>query len=295
MPRPRQNAGRFAAPDWCERSGAVRLRMVTGLVTLGVVLLLIWHPHPIARFGFTAFVALIAGVGLHEYAAIARVRGTAVDGPVLVVLGVLVVAASHFGNAAWTHFATYAGAIVLAAVQVFRGRQSIAELTAAVFGLFYVGWFAGHFLLVRTAFGTLGAGLIMVLVVAVVLTDTAAYFVGRTIGRHKLTPISPKKTWEGAVGGFVFAMIGVGLMYYLRRYEGWQALPAWALWQYAAAGVVLSVTAQIGDIAESMLKRDAGVKDSGTFFPGHGGVLDRCDGFLFAAPALYYMTLFFDH
>lgn len=276
---------------WHGESGAVYLRIVTGLVTLGVVLLLLWHPHPIARVGFTLFVTLIAGVGVHEYAGIVRAKGITIDRPVCVVLGALIVLASHFGNAIWTNAVTYGGFVILAAVQILRGRQSLAELTAAVFGLFYVGWFAGHFLLVRTAFGPVGAGLLMLLLVAVVLTDTAAYFVGKSIGKHKLTPISPKKTWEGSIGGFLFAMIGVGLMYYLRERQGWQSLPAWTLWQYALVGIVLSITAQVGDIAESMLKRDAGVKDSGTFFPGHGGVLDRCDGFLFAAPALYYMTL----
>lgn len=277
-------------PERGTAAGAVHLRIVTGVVLLGVVLLLLWHPHPAARLGFTLFVTIIAGVGVKEYAGIVRAKGVPIDGPVSVVLGALIVLASHFGNAVWTNAVTYAGFVVLAAVQILRGRESIAELTASIFGLIYVGWFAGHFLLVRTAFGVVGAGLLMLLLVAVVLTDTAAYFVGKSIGKHKLTPISPKKTWEGSIGGFVFAMIGVGLMYYLQR-QGWQALPAWTLWQYALVGVVLSITAQVGDIAESMLKRDAGVKDSGAFFPGHGGVLDRCDGFLFAAPALYYMTL----
>jgi phosphatidate cytidylyltransferase len=86
-------------------------------------------------------------------------------------------------------------------------------------------------------------------------------------------------------------MVGVVFIHYLRQRYQWPALPAWTFWQYAVAGALLSVTSQIGDIAESLLKRDAGVKDSGAFFPGHGGVLDRCDGFLFAAPALYYMAV----
>jgi phosphatidate cytidylyltransferase len=282
-----------SAPGIRDERGALHLRMITGIVTLVVVMLLIWLPHSVARVGFTVFVALIAGVGMHEYANIVRARGVEVERGAGVVLGVLIVLASHFGNVLWTNVTAYLGFVALAAIQILRGRQSIAELTAAVFGVFYVGWFAGHFLLVRTAFGPTGAGLITLLLVAVVLTDSAAYFVGRAIGKHKLTPISPKKTWEGAVGGFVFSMFGVALLYYLRRHQQWQILPDWTLWQYASAGVVLSITSQVGDIAESMLKRDAGVKDSGAFFPGHGGVLDRCDGFLFAAPVLYYMTLAF--
>ena len=135
-----------------------------------------------------------------------------------------------------------------------------------------------------------GPGIVTALFVSVILTDTAAYFGGRALGRHKLAPVvSPNKTWEGAVSGFVFAVLGMCVLYVLRDRYSWTALPEWSLFKYAIAGALLSVASQVGDLVESSLKRDAGVKDSGVFFPGHGGVLDRCDGFLFAAPVLYYI------
>jgi phosphatidate cytidylyltransferase len=273
-----------------ESSGAFQLRVITGLSLLGLVLLLVWHPHSAFRGGFTLFVGVIAGVGLFEYYALARARSLPVEAAGGTVIGVLVVLTAHFGHLAWVNAALYAGCIVVAALQIVHQRQSIPGLTASIFGLLYVGWFAAHFVLLRTSFAA-GAGLVTLLIVAVAVTDTAAYFTGRAVGRHKLTPLSPKKTWEGAAGGFVFTMVGVVFIHYLRQRYQWPALPAWTFWQYAVAGALLSVTSQIGDIAESLLKRDAGVKDSGAFFPGHGGVLDRCDGFLFAAPALYYMAV----
>jgi phosphatidate cytidylyltransferase len=127
----------------------------------------------------------------------------------------------------------------------------------------------------------------------VALTDTGAFFVGKAIGRHKLAPkASPGKTWEGAVGGFAASILGAITVYVVSNNYPALHFPEWDMWRYLYAGVVLSIASQIGDLAESVLKRDAGVKDSGNFFPGHGGVLDRCDGFLFAAPFLYYIALF---
>jgi len=137
-----------------------------------------------------------------------------------------------------------------------------------------------------------GAGIVMMLLVAVAITDTAAYFVGKQFGRRKLAPVvSPKKTWEGAIGGFAFAVIAMGVLYLLRGSMDWTALPDWPLTRYLLSGAAVSIVSQIGDLIASSLKRDADVKDSGRLFPGHGGALDRCDGFLFGAPVLYYMAV----
>jgi phosphatidate cytidylyltransferase len=129
------------------------------------------------------------------------------------------------------------------------------------------------------------------LLVAVAISDTGAYFVGRAFGKHKLAPMtSPKKSWEGAAGGVVFAVLAVLVLWQLVRHFGWQRYyPPTMWWAWAVLAAILAVVSQIGDLAESMIKREMGVKDAGRFFPGHGGVLDRCDGLLFAAPALYYL------
>jgi phosphatidate cytidylyltransferase len=121
--------------------------------------------------------------------------------------------------------------------------------------------------------------LVLLLLAVVWLGDTAAYYVGRRFGHHKLAPtISPQKSWEGAVAGFVAGLLGAAL---------------WGIWRLGRLDPALllvagatAAAAQIGDLVESMLKRGSGVKDSGHVLPGHGGLLDRCDALLFAAPVL---------
>lgn len=138
-----------------------------------------------------------------------------------------------------------------------------------------------------------GPGLVTMLIATVAMSDTGAYFTGRSFGRHKMAPhASPKKTWEGAAGGLLIAMLTGALIYSLRKYAGLDDLPAYSLTWYLATGAILSVVSQIGDLVESMLKRDADVKIPGAFSPGMAGFFNRCDGILFAAPALYCLPSF---
>jgi len=122
---------------------------------------------------------------------------------------------------------------------------------------------------------------IFFLLFVIFMTDTGAFYFGRIFGKHKLYPsVSPGKTWEGAIGGFLSSLLAVLIFSYF--------FPVYRLnvfiWILAAS---LSILSQVGDLAESLLKRNHGVKDSGKILPGHGGVLDRIDGLLFAIPALY--------
>jgi phosphatidate cytidylyltransferase len=135
--------------------------------------------------------------------------------------------------------------------------------------------------------GANGPDLLLLAMVCVTLSDAGAYYAGSTFGTHPLAPvISPKKSWEGAVGGMVASVAGalLGHFWFFRR------LP---LAHAVALGVVLSTVGILGDLAESMLKRAAGVKDSSALLPGHGGVLDRLDSLLVAAPVLYYYWFVF--
>lgn len=130
-----------------------------------------------------------------------------------------------------------------------------------------------------------GMGWIFVLLASTWLGDTGAYFAGRSFGKHRLAPVlSPKKTWEGAIGGFVAAMCGAVLFGWLTGLE----IPWYLL---ALLGGIVDVFGVLGDLAESLLKRSFGVKDSGGILPGHGGILDRVDSLLFAAPVLYLVAV----
>jgi phosphatidate cytidylyltransferase len=175
---------------------------------------------------------------------------------------------------------TLVGAAVLSA-PVWRGEALAVERVAAtMLAIVYVGWLLGHGL----AFEALpdGATLVLFLVGTTWAGESAAYGVGSLLGRHQLAPaISPRKTVEGALGQLlvsVAAAAGLG---------AW-LLPHWSISTAIVAGAMLGIVGQIGDLAESAIKRSLGAKDTGTLMPGHGGVLDRLDGLMFNAPALFY-------
>ena len=270
-----------------EERGAVLTRALTAAVVLPLFVVLAWHPA--LRPGFTGLVALLAAVGLYEYYAIVRAREISPETIGGILAGTAVTLSGHFHEPAFVNLFLYAGCLLVAALHIVRGQHSVAGLASSMFGVFYVGWLAAHLTLLHSEPDT-GPGLVSVLLVAVILTDTGAYLIGSLIGKHKLAPrVSPKKTWEGAAGGLALALAGLVGLYYLGNILTPEFLPDWGLMHYIHAGTLVSVSAQVGDLAESCLKRDAGMKDSGGLFPGHGGVLDRCDGFLFAAPMLYYV------
>jgi phosphatidate cytidylyltransferase len=163
-------------------------------------------------------------------------------------------------------------------------------MAITLFGLMYVAWL-GNFI-TRINFVTAnGRYWVMYLVVVTKFTDIGAYLIGASVGRHKMIPrISPKKTWEGTVGGLLFAVGGSLLcLHVLRANLGADGL---TLSHAIVLGLLLGGAAVIGDLAESLIKREAGVKDSSTILPGHGGCLDMIDSLLFTAPLLYvYMRL----
>jgi phosphatidate cytidylyltransferase len=161
------------------------------------------------------------------------------------------------------------------------GSGALASASAVLFPTLYLGLPIGAMVVVREAWGREALLLLMLVVVA---SDTGQYYTGRAFGRRLLArAVSPKKTIEGAAGGFVFGglvLVAVGAW--------WLPTLSWAM--RAALGVALVGVGIVGDLFESMLKRSAGVKDSSGLIPGHGGILDRIDALLFAAP-FYYLVL----
>ena len=167
---------------------------------------------------------------------------------------------------------------------LFRGRQPyIANVATTLLGMVYCGWFPLHLIFLRDlscAKYDSGLGFVVLMFMSILLTDVGCYYIGTKFGKHKLAPvISPNKTIEGSIGGMFFAILGalvIGL------YIGLE-------WYFALIlGLICTSFAQIGDLCESLIKRDAGVKDSGTSLPGHGGFLDRTDSFVLTIPIMYY-------
>ena len=196
------------------------------------------------------------------------------------------------------------GTFIYLVVGMLR-RDLATSYPAAAASFFAVGYTALPLLLLANLRQQwAGAFLILFLFLVVWTGDTAAYYVGRAIGRHKMAPrISPGKTWEGGVASFV-GSIGVGVLVFsyaqpisqallrahlIDRWQGYLA-PTPPIAQIVVLSALLNITAQLGDLVESLLKRGAGVKDSGALLPGHGGMLDRIDALLFAVPVLWFFA-----
>ena len=153
----------------------------------------------------------------------------------------------------------------------------------------YIGWFLGYFVALRGLDG--GRNWVFLAIFANMGSDSLAYFIGKAFGKHKLAPsISPGKTWEGTIGGVLGAVV-VSLFFLLPTAVRLDAFLNW--WQLVIVGVLISAFGQLGDLVESLFKRNTGAKDSGNIFPGHGGMLDRTDSMVFAVMVVYYVVVLF--
>ena len=185
------------------------------------------------------------------------------------------------------------GAITLV---LCKGRKPyIANVETTVLGFIYGGWLPCYVILLRQlnqdslGFFSIkmcsGLGFMLLLFCTILMTDVGGYVFGSKFGKRPLAPVvSPKKTIEGSIGGSVLAIIAAMLIGYAIHIEWYQSL---------IAGLLITTFAQLGDLAESLIKRDAGVKDSGNSLPGHGGFLDRADSYLFSTPVAYFYFNYF--
>jgi phosphatidate cytidylyltransferase len=233
---------------------------------------------------FTLFVCLLALLGLMEY-----YRMALADRP---LFGTLFACAGSmipllFLYRSWQGIVAALTLLALLAAShfLFRFRdisRAAAETGLATFGLLYLPLLLGYLVLLRGE--PCGLKLVFLMLFIVMSGDSAAYYLGCRFGRRKLYPaVSPNKSVEGAVGGLVGSMVGTAIAKLLFFPElGW-------LYGLLAA-LVVGAAGQAGDLFESLLKRSCGVKDSGALIPGHGGVLDRLDSILFAAPVLYLLA-----
>jgi phosphatidate cytidylyltransferase len=252
-------------------------RVLSALVLLPAVVGAVWFLPPLATLVLAAAAAVLAFI---EYADIARALGARVP---RLVTGLAVLAACTAVGIAWMplDLVLMSAFVLLGSLAVASGQPGPAVLRdagASLFPIVYIGLPLGAIAAVRTIGGREA---VLLLVLTIVVSDSAQYYTGRAFGRVPLAPtISPKKTREGALGGVVVggaAMVLGGL----RVFPG--AHPA-ILILCAATVVMLGI---VGDLFESLLKRSAGVKDSSRLIPGHGGILDRIDSWLFAGPLFY--------
>ena len=255
-------------------------RIVVAIAGLPLVLGLLW----LGGWWLFALVTVAAFVGVHEFVTTARDLRPLAPAVYLGVLLALVGAQS--GEVEWLlggFAATFVLAFLLNAAAETR-VSTTAAVGSTVLGSAWIGLGLGSLLVLREM-QTEGRLIAFAVVVTVFVADTVAYLAGRLAGRHLLAPrISPKKTWEGLVGGALAGVFASFVALYESRHDYLSALQAVVL------GVAIVAAAVVGDLFESALKRDLEVKDTGRLLGGHGGVLDRIDALLFAAPAAYFIV-----
>lgn len=259
-------------------------------------------------FSPTFFVALattLITIGMLEFYAMARTRGLAPQSIVGTSCSIAICLLAWIGRPINLLYSIAATTIIICTFAMTRtARDAIANIAVTVFGVIYVGWLCSHIISLRMLpldgggaslnFG--GAGYVIMLLVLLWLGDGGAFFAGIAWGKRKLMPsVSPNKTVEGAVGGFVLTIVGAMLIKeagLLFNNFGVALFPDLGIASYLLAGAGIAVAGQVGDLVESYLKRDAGLKDTGNLLPGHGGFLDRFDSLTFAAPLFYFFLKF---
>jgi phosphatidate cytidylyltransferase len=251
-------------------------RVLSALVLLPIVIGSVWFLPPIVTLALALVAAWLAFL---EYAAIAAALGAHV--PRAVSGAAVLAACAAVGAGVPADIVLMTALIAIGALAVASGQPGPAILrdtSAALLPVLYIGLPLGALAAVRVLGGREA---VLLLMVTIIISDSAQYYTGRAFGRRPLAPsISPKKTLEGAVGGLVFGTAAIVI-------GGRIVFPTASMPMLVLVGASIAALGIVGDLFESLLKRSAGVKDSGALIPGHGGVLDRIDSWLFAAPVYY--------
>ncbi len=252
----------------------------TRVISAAFLVVVVGVPAILGGWPFLALIAVIAGLGAWEYSKLLRQGGYQPSAALAIGLSLLFVA-----QARWPELLPLAPvltAAVLASLLLtlwHKSPQPATDWALALAGALYLGWLMGHFVLLRN----LPDGLAWLALAALVVwaADVSAYFGGRAFGRHPWWPRhSPKKTWEGYLAGVLAATLAAALLGRILLDLSWL--------EGLALGLLAGLLAPLGDLAESMIKRQVGAKDSSNLIPGHGGVLDRIDTMLITIPLVYY-------
>lgn len=269
-------------------------RIITALIGIPAVLAAI-------HFGgiiYMTFVGCVIMLCLYEYGLVLTCGKKPVHMFSLLFFGLIMAAVAIFGRSniegltlpdqlyPFTISAVLVGVLF---VEVITPKRSWERVTNTFLGIFLIPWSLAHLINLRDI-TNYGEYLTLFMMITVWISDTGAYFSGRFLGRHKLNvEVSPKKTWEGAIGGTLLAVGGALAMRHLFLANLFSV--SQAVW----IGLLVAVVGQVSDLAESVLKRSTGVKDSSNLLPGHGGFLDRFDSYLLLAPIFYYVIIYTFH
>jgi phosphatidate cytidylyltransferase len=271
---------------------SLRLRVASGVLFVPLLVLLA-RAGGLAFFGFVAWQTVL---GLIEFYRMMRAKGHRPDAWLGHAAAMAVLVMAYRPQTPHAAFLATAALLLLLALALRHPERTgiVENMAVTSFGVLYVGWLSAHFLLLRELPWRAGleyadgAKLVLYAFLVTWSCDTGAYAIGRWLGRTRpWGSISPRKTVEGSLGGFAFAILGawIGARLFMHSRAG---LPWLRDVDAVAIGVLVGICGQVGDLVESLLKRDSGSGDSSDFIPGHGGILDRFDSLYFGAPLVYY-------
>jgi phosphatidate cytidylyltransferase len=282
-------------------------RIISGIIAIALALV----ATLLGGWYFTIAIAIVVFLGQEEYFNLVRARGILPAAKTTMFVSQALLVFSHLNETVADAVMPIAGTLICFYLLFQPKMATIADISASIMGLFYVGYLSSYWVRLRTlgsfaisnipfggywpsdwteilqqkTFASLPQGLTLTVLsfLCIWAADIGAYIFGKFFGKTRLSDISPKKTVEGAVFG-ITASIAMGLAgaYYLE-------FPKF-IFTGIAFGLLIGIASLLGDLTESMLKRDAGVKDSGQLIPGHGGILDRTDSYIFTAPLVYYFV-----
>lgn len=260
-------------------------RGLTMLIALPVILLCVYY----GGIPFLVLILVLALIGVNEFYDMMLKKGFFPAYYVGNVITIFFIVFAYYAlkrNWEPAHSAILtlaAAAALISGIFLKREKDTIVDVAVTILGMIYVGWFLSYLFFIRSL--TEHGGYLFFLLFTVWTMDIMAYLAGKFFGRTPLMPsISPKKTWEGAITGFVVCMCAAWIFSWTAQLEIRHAL---------ILGALIGIFGQVSDLIESLIKRDAGVKDSSNILPGHGGVLDRIDSFVLTAPLMYYYVILF--
>ncbi|MEA5516122.1 phosphatidate cytidylyltransferase [Nodularia sp. UHCC 0506] len=282
-------------------------RIISGIVAIALALV----ATLLGGWYFTIAIAVVVFLGQEEYFNLVRARGMVPAAKTTMFVSQALLVICNVNETLADAVMPIAGTLICFYLLFQPKMATIADISASIMGLFYVGYLSSYWVRLRTldslaysnlpfgaywpidwtnilnsqqkSFASLPQGLTLTVLTFLCIwaADIGAYIIGKFFGKTRLSDISPKKTVEGAVFGITASIaVAIAGAYYLH-------LPQF-LFTGVALGLLIGIASLLGDLTESMLKRDAGVKDSGQLIPGHGGILDRTDSYIFTAPLVYY-------
>ncbi|WP_414549808.1 phosphatidate cytidylyltransferase [Anabaena sp. CCY 0017] len=282
-------------------------RIISGIVAIALALV----ATLLGGWYFTIAIAIVVFLGQEEYFNLVRARGIVPAAKTTMFVSQALLVICNLNQTLADAIMPIAGTLICFYLLFQPKMATIADISASIMGLFYVGYLSSYWVRLRTlgslahsnlpfggywptdwtnilqekSFASLPQGLTLTVLTFLCIwaADIGAYVIGKFFGKTPLSDISPKKTVEGAVFGIAASIVvAIAGAYYLH-------LPQF-LFTGVALGLLIGIASLLGDLTESMLKRDAGVKDSGQLIPGHGGILDRTDSYIFTAPLVYYFV-----